>query len=61
MRVSGTAAALLAIHDALFQRFKITTGDGSRFLGMDTHYDLDTGILTMGMDTYIKFTMDRLI
>jgi hypothetical protein len=59
MRVSGTAAALLAIHGALFQRFKITTGDGSRFLGMDTHYDLDAGILTMGMDTYIKSTMDR--
>jgi hypothetical protein len=26
---------------------------------MDTHYDIDAGILTMGMDTYIGATMER--
>ncbi len=59
MRCAGTPEALQFVHEALFTRFKITTGDGSRFLGMDTHYDLSAGILTMGMDTYIQSTMDR--
>jgi hypothetical protein len=59
MRCAGTPEALQSIHEALFTRFKITTGDGSRFLGMDTCYDLSAGILTMGMDTYIQSTMDR--
>jgi hypothetical protein len=36
MRCAGTPTAVAAIHDALFQRFKITTSDGTRFLGMDT-------------------------
>ncbi len=59
MRCSGTPAALLSIHAALLQRFKITTGDGSRFLGMNSHYDVTAGILSLGMDTYIQSTMDR--
>jgi hypothetical protein len=59
MRCSGTPAALLSIHAALLQRFKITTGDGSRFLGMDSHYDVTTGVLSLGMNTYIQSTMDR--
>jgi hypothetical protein len=59
MRCADTLDALQAIHEALFTRFKITTGDGNRFLGMDTHYDLTAGILTMGMDTYIQSTMER--
>jgi hypothetical protein len=37
----------------------ITTSDATRFLGMDTHYDLHAGILTMGMDTYINANMER--
>jgi hypothetical protein len=61
MRCSGTPEALLSIHDALFQRFKITTGDGSRFLGMDSHYNLDSGVLSLGMNTYIQTTMDRFV
>ncbi len=61
MRCAGTPTALTTIQAALFQRFKITTGDGFRFLGMDTHYDLSAGVLTMGMDTYIKSTMDRFL
>ncbi len=59
MRCSGSPDALLSIHDALFQRFKITTGDGSRFLGMDSNYNLDTGVLSLGTDTYIQTAMDR--
>jgi hypothetical protein len=40
IRCAGTPDALLAIYEALFTRFKITTGEGNRFLGMDTHYTL---------------------
>jgi hypothetical protein len=61
MRCAGTSAALLSIHEALSLRFNITTGDGSRFLGMDTRYDLESGVLTFGMATYIQATMDRFL
>jgi hypothetical protein len=59
MRCAGTPEVLQSIHEALFARFKITTGDGNRFLGMDTRYDLHAGVLSMGMETYILSTMDR--
>jgi hypothetical protein len=59
MRCSGTPAAVAEIHAALFARFIITTSDGTRFLGMDTAYDLYAGVLTMGMQTYIAATMER--
>ncbi len=59
MRCSGTPAALAFVHNALLHRFKITSGDGTRFLGMDTSYDLSTGVLTMGMAIYVQSTMDR--
>ena len=59
MRCAGAPEVLQSIHEALFARFKITTGDGNRFLGMDTRYDLRAGVLTMGMETYILSTMDR--
>jgi hypothetical protein len=61
MRCAGTPEALQSIHDALLRRFQITTGDGTRFLGMDTTYDLPTGFLTMGMGTYIQATMERFL
>jgi hypothetical protein len=59
MRVSASPDVLTTLHFALFERFRITTGDGSRFLGMDVTYDRDAGILRMGMQTYIQSTLDR--
>jgi hypothetical protein len=59
MRVSGSPDTVASIHAALFTRFKITTSDGLRFLGMDMQYDVAAGVLTMGMDTYIQSTMER--
>ena len=59
MRVTASPDVLQTIHQALFHRFKITTGDGCRFLGMDTTYNLDTGVLTMSMNTYIQSTLER--
>jgi hypothetical protein len=61
MRCAGTPEALVEIHAALLQRFRITTGDGTRFLGMDTTYDLPAGVLSMGMKTYIQSTMERFL
>ncbi len=54
MRCAGTPNALLSIHAALSERFNITTGDGTRFLGMDTKYDINLGLLTFSMETYIE-------
>jgi hypothetical protein len=61
MRCSGTPEAMTSIHAALLKRFNITTSDGSRFMGMDSNYDLTAGILSLGMDTYIQSTMDTYI
>ncbi len=59
MRCAGTPEALSTIHAALSLRFNITTGDGTRFLGMDASYDLSAGVLLFGMATYIQSTWDR--
>jgi hypothetical protein len=59
MRVTAQPDVLQQIHAALYGHFQITTSDGSRFLGMDSTYDLSTGVLTMGMTTYIQLTLER--
>ncbi len=53
LRVAATAPVLKKIHEALFERFQITTSDGTRFLGMDTLYDMKRGYLKLHMETYI--------
>jgi hypothetical protein len=59
LRVAATEEVLADIHAKLFAKFDITTSDTERFLGMDTEYDLNTGILRMYMATYINSTVDR--
>jgi hypothetical protein len=59
MRVAANATVLKVIHDQLFKEFQITTSDSGRFLGMDTEYNLDTGIFKMHMATYIDSTVQR--
>ena len=59
MRVAAIPDVLKEIHDKLYDEFQITTSDTGRFLGMDTAYNLDTGILKMHMGTYIEATMER--
>jgi hypothetical protein len=61
MRVSALPDVLTQIHQALFDRFKIPTSDGSRFLGMGVAYDRTQGMLQMGMKTYIQSTMNRFL
>jgi hypothetical protein len=59
MRVAATEIVLTEIHAKLFGKFEITTSDTGRFLGMDTEYNLGTGVLRMHMMTYITATVER--
>jgi hypothetical protein len=47
MRVAGEDHILNDIHSKLYAKFDITTSDSGRFLGMDTVYNLATGVLRM--------------
>jgi hypothetical protein len=59
LRVAASSTTLVEIHAALFQKFQITTSDGTRFLGMDTIYDLKKGYLKLHMETYIISIHER--
>jgi hypothetical protein len=59
LRVAGLPATVAKIRASLFEKFQITTSDGTRFLGMDTMYDLEKGYLKLHMETYISQTNDR--
>jgi hypothetical protein len=59
--VAGLPATVTAIKAALVDKFQITTSDGTRFLGMDTMYDVEKGYLKLHMETYIKSTHERFI
>ena len=59
MRVAAHPDILQDIHDRLFAEFQITTSDTGRFLGMDTSYNLEKGVLIMHMTTYIESTVTR--
>jgi hypothetical protein len=61
LRVAGLPEVVLEIKAALFKEFQITTSDGTRFLGMDTLYDLGNGRLKLHMETYITQTYERFI
>ena len=49
--IGATQRVLKQIKDALFSECAITSADGTRFLGMDVHYDLPKGVLTFSMGT----------
>jgi hypothetical protein len=59
LRVAATPSVLGEIHAALFLKFQITTSDGTRFLGMDTLYNLEKGYLKLHMETYIESIYER--
>ena len=59
MRIAADSHVLKQIHDQLYAEFQITTSDTGRFLGMDTEYDMDAGLLKMHMNTYIEATVQR--
>jgi hypothetical protein len=59
LRVAATPLVMKGIHDALYERFQITTSDGTRFLGMDTLYDMKKGYLKLHMETYVDSIHER--
>jgi hypothetical protein len=59
LRIGASDQVLQALHAAFFTRFGITTASGDRFLGMDTCYQRESGILKLSMETYISNTMER--
>lgn len=61
MRVAASPSVLASIHQLLFNKFEITISDSGRFLGMDTSYDLNAGILRMQMTTYITDIAERFL
>ena len=50
---------LQVLHSAFFTKFGVTTASGDRFLGMDTSYQRESGILKLSMESYISNTMGR--
>jgi hypothetical protein len=59
LRVAATPPVLAEIHAALYQEYQITTSDGTRFLGMDTLYDIQKGYMKLHMETYIVSIHER--
>ncbi len=59
LRVAAVPNVLTKIHSALYEKFQITTSDGTRFLGMDTIYDQKHGFLKIHMETYIQSVYER--
>jgi hypothetical protein len=59
LRIAAPPPVLAIIHAALFQEYQITTSDGTRFLGMDTLYDIKRGYLKLHMETYIVSIHER--
>jgi hypothetical protein len=59
LRVGATKEVLSSIHAALLARFEVTTAPGNRFLGMDTSYAVQAGVLKLSMSSYIVMTQER--
>jgi hypothetical protein len=59
LRIGASDPVLEALHLSFFNEFGITTASGDRFLGMDTFYQRDEGILKLSMETYISNTAER--
>jgi hypothetical protein len=59
LRIGASPSVLFSLHQALFDKFGVTTAPGTRFLGMDTHYDLEKGMLKISMETYITMMVER--
>jgi hypothetical protein len=59
LRIGASDSVLKALHSAFFVKFGITTASGDRFLGMDTSYQRDRGMMKLSMESYISNTVDR--
>jgi hypothetical protein len=59
LRIGASDPVLQVLQSAFFTKFGVTTASGDRFLGMDTSYQRESGILKLSMESYISNTMDR--
>jgi hypothetical protein len=59
LRIGASDEVLRTLHAAFFDKFGVTTASGDRFLGMDTFYRREDGIMKLGMESYITNTMER--
>jgi hypothetical protein len=59
LRIGASDAVLEKLYSSFYAKFGITTAPGDRFLGMDTHYQRDRGIMKLSMESYITTTMER--
>ena len=59
LRIGASPDVLASLHASLSEKFSVTTAPGDRFLGMDTHYDSNLGVLKLSMKTYVETTMER--
>jgi hypothetical protein len=59
LRIGASDPVLSALHSSFFDKFGITTASGDRFLGMDTCYQRNRGIMKLSMESYVSNTMDR--
>ncbi len=59
LRIGASDSVLEGLHLSFFNKFGITTAPGDRFLGMDTCYQRESGILKISMESYITTTVER--
>ncbi len=59
LRIGASPGVLASLHASLSEKFSVTTAPGDRFLGMDTHYDPNLGVLKLSMKSYVENTMER--
>jgi hypothetical protein len=59
LRIGASDSVLEDLRASFFRKFGITTASGERFLGMDTFYQRDRGVMKLSMESYVTNTMDR--
>ncbi len=59
LRIGASPSVLSSLHSSLSEKFAVTTAPGNRFLGMNTFYDPNRGVLKMSMTNYIETTVER--
>jgi hypothetical protein len=59
LRIGASDSVLEKLHLSFFNKFGVTTAPGNRFLGMDTCYQRERGIMKLSMENYIVTTVER--
>ena len=59
LRIGASDSVLEKLHLSFFNKFGVTTAPGNRFLGMDTCYQRERGVLKLSMENYIDTTVER--